>query len=604
MKRENPPQSNIDNIAALYRSGDLNKAERECRGLLKIYPCSLPVINVLGAALQGQGKLDQAVQVFNKAITCNPEYAAAYYNLGVVLHGLGQLEKAVDSYDKAISLKPDYVDAYSNRGNALKDLGELHKAVESYSKAIQLRPDYAEAYSNRGNTQRDLGQDHEAVMSYKKAIEINPDYAEAYVNYGLVLKNLGYLEEAVDKYNTSILLNPYIAEAYNNRGIALSDLGRTADAIENYNKAIEINSDYAEAYVNHGNILTNIGRPEDALGDYDKAIQINPGLVEGYSNYGIALREVGELDQAVHMLQLAVTKDPENITSSDSLIDLLNFYIPSIEYGSSYLRAQKLLNKIDTYIVHNNQITDEAVHNLYEQYENIMADCNLKIKTNYSQLYRGSIIDLGCKRHKVVFDKFNIIPEYCFNCYKVTLYPRTVLELIKVFILFNKINLPNDNMRKCIVELRPEISGTYKCFIYCKSLGEASMVMDNVRLMVDNNLSEELPIVIKRGCSEYEASYPGYSVVDDVTSQIGYDKKWREHELYVDNLLLHKGAHNPNNFTFNHNGVTLLDGVVMCNWLAYAKSIGDLSYRKISTSNNNCFTKWMKSMFDARPSFS
>jgi len=58
-------------IAKLYHSGQMAKAEQACRELLNTYPQSLVAINVLGAILQGQDKLQEAVQTYNKATTTN-----------------------------------------------------------------------------------------------------------------------------------------------------------------------------------------------------------------------------------------------------------------------------------------------------------------------------------------------------------------------------------------------------------------------------------------------------------------------------------------------------------------------------------------------------
>ena len=41
-------------------------------------------------------------------------------------------------FDKVVQLEPDYAEAYSNRGNALRDLGKLEAAVESYDQAIEF----------------------------------------------------------------------------------------------------------------------------------------------------------------------------------------------------------------------------------------------------------------------------------------------------------------------------------------------------------------------------------------------------------------------------------------------------------------------------------
>jgi len=71
----NLTQGQINALTNLYYSGQITKAEQVCKELLQTFPQSLIVINVLGAALKGQGKLQEAVQAFDKAILLKPEYA-------------------------------------------------------------------------------------------------------------------------------------------------------------------------------------------------------------------------------------------------------------------------------------------------------------------------------------------------------------------------------------------------------------------------------------------------------------------------------------------------------------------------------------------------
>ena len=52
--------------------------------------------------------------------------------MGNALKDQGKLEEAIEAYKKALSLKPDYAEAYSNMGNALKDQGKLDEAIEAY----------------------------------------------------------------------------------------------------------------------------------------------------------------------------------------------------------------------------------------------------------------------------------------------------------------------------------------------------------------------------------------------------------------------------------------------------------------------------------------
>ena len=147
-----------------------------------------------------QGKLEEAIEAYNKAITIKPDYADAYYNMGNALKEQGKLEEAIEAYNKAIAIKPDYVQAYKNTGNILKMQGNLNQAVEIYNKAIAIKPNYAEAYYNLGIALKEQDKLEEAIEAYNKAIIIKPDYADAHYNSSFALLNSGRLKEGLDAY--------------------------------------------------------------------------------------------------------------------------------------------------------------------------------------------------------------------------------------------------------------------------------------------------------------------------------------------------------------------------------------------------------------------
>ena len=98
------------------------------------------------------------------------------------LHDQGKLDEAVACYRRALELKPDYAEAHNNLGIALKDQGKLDEAVACYRRALELKPDYAEAHGNLGNALKDQGKSDEAVACYRRALELKPDYAEVHSN--------------------------------------------------------------------------------------------------------------------------------------------------------------------------------------------------------------------------------------------------------------------------------------------------------------------------------------------------------------------------------------------------------------------------------------
>ena len=273
---ENLSQGQINSLANLYQSGQMIKTEQACRELLQAYPQSLVVMNVLGSALRGQGKLQEAVQTYNRAIQLKPNVADTYANRGNTLKDLGRLDEALQNYDKAIQLKPDFAEAHSNLGATLKELGRLKEAEASYRKAIALKPDYADAHNNLGITLQELGRSKDAEASLRQALALIPDYAVAHSNLGITLKELGRLDEAVASCDKAIQLKPDFAEAYTNRGVALKGLGRLNEAVASYDKAIQLHPNFYAAYYNRGDLLAehallDAEQLRNAIDDFDRS---------------------------------------------------------------------------------------------------------------------------------------------------------------------------------------------------------------------------------------------------------------------------------------------------------------------------------------------
>ena len=128
-----PSQVQIDALVNLYQTGQMAKAELACGKLLKSYPQSLAVLNILGVALRGQGKLQEAVNIFNKAIQLKPSYAMAHSNLGLALHDLGQLDAAVKSYEKALAINPDLSQANQKQKEFFEYM-PIHKIISYLAK--------------------------------------------------------------------------------------------------------------------------------------------------------------------------------------------------------------------------------------------------------------------------------------------------------------------------------------------------------------------------------------------------------------------------------------------------------------------------------------
>ena len=215
-KSKDLPEDQLKPLIDLYTQGQYQKTLDKSSQLLEQYPYSINLYNIIGASNKGLGKLDEAIEAFNKALSIKPDYAEAYYNMGVILKKQGKLDEAIEAFNKALSIKPDYAEAYYNMGNALKNQGKLKEAIEAYNNAISIKPDYAEAYSNMGNALQEQGRLDEAIEAFKKALSIKPDHARAQNNLGLTLYDQGKFDEAILALKKAIAIEPDLVEAWNN----------------------------------------------------------------------------------------------------------------------------------------------------------------------------------------------------------------------------------------------------------------------------------------------------------------------------------------------------------------------------------------------------
>ena len=69
------------------------------------------------------------------------------------------------------------------------------------------------------------------------------------------------------------------------------------------------------------------------------------------------------------------------------------------------------------------KIINHTEDNIKKNYENFVFE--------ETQIYRKNSEDLNCKRHFKVFNKFNIIPKFCFSCLRLN--KSKNIDLIKLF---------------------------------------------------------------------------------------------------------------------------------------------------------------------------
>jgi tetratricopeptide (TPR) repeat protein len=240
----------MEQAVAAYGRGQFGEADRLARTIIGIEPDHFDALHLVAFIDMQQGRFDEALAGYDRALAVRPDDAHALYNRGVALHLLQRFDAALASYDRALALQPDYAEALSNCGVTLYELQRFDAALASYDRALAARPDFAEALSNRGNTLQALQRFDAALASYDQALAVRTDYAEALSNRGVTLHRLQRFEEALASYDRALAVQPDYAQALSNRGNTLQELKRFDAALANYDRALALQPDYAEAHFN------------------------------------------------------------------------------------------------------------------------------------------------------------------------------------------------------------------------------------------------------------------------------------------------------------------------------------------------------------------
>jgi tetratricopeptide (TPR) repeat protein len=174
-----------------------------------------------GVALSREGKYDDSVAAFNRAVAINPKCQDCFYNIGFAYAQKKDYAQAEENYKKAIEVKPDYTEAYNGLANIYNAQRKFDLAAEASAKASQLsaaapgalQGGNADSLYNEGVILWNGGKIPDAKAKFQAAIAANANHAESHYQLGMALVNEGKLAEAGAEFNTYLKLSPEGANA-------------------------------------------------------------------------------------------------------------------------------------------------------------------------------------------------------------------------------------------------------------------------------------------------------------------------------------------------------------------------------------------------------
>ncbi len=276
--RASAQHPDIIKAADFLLKGNIQKAERLSREVLKKHPTDVTAIRILADIGIKVGKYEDAKNLLERCLELAPDFHLARYNYIVVLSRQQYLDEALIEIEKLLRIEPENPNYLTLKGSIYVRMGEHETALEIYERILKNYPNQAQAQMNYGHTLKAVGRVDEATTAYRKCIELSPGTGEAYWSLAN-LKVFRFTDEDIENMKAQVTSKDGDQDDQSHLAFALG-------------KAFEDRKDYDESfqYYKRGNAIRKITHNHDPLKNiYNSARQIKTLTKEFFqarSNYG------------------------------------------------------------------------------------------------------------------------------------------------------------------------------------------------------------------------------------------------------------------------------------------------------------------------------
>ncbi len=195
-----------------------------------------------------------AMEMYQKAIELDPEFATAYTRLSQVLTELYWhhdpeekfLVQAKEAVGKAFQLQPGLPEGHMALGSIYYHDHQYEKALREFDIAHKGLPNNADLLAEIGYVQRRQGKFDESTVTFKKAMELDPRSSEIAQSIAVNFRRKRNYSEAERYFDRAIALSPDRGILYENKAELYigwkGDIAKARGVLEQGEKKVESGS--------------------------------------------------------------------------------------------------------------------------------------------------------------------------------------------------------------------------------------------------------------------------------------------------------------------------------------------------------------------------
>ena len=135
----------------------------------------LNYIHEQGLFMTEMEKYEEAIELFDRAISLNPQYEVSWYHKGETLRTLERYEESLATFKELQKISPNWSYSWLGEAVTLSFMNREEEGLIAIQKALKIDSNDSNLWTNKGFILMKLKRYKEAKISFEKALKIEPN---------------------------------------------------------------------------------------------------------------------------------------------------------------------------------------------------------------------------------------------------------------------------------------------------------------------------------------------------------------------------------------------------------------------------------------------
>jgi tetratricopeptide (TPR) repeat protein len=320
-----------------------DKAEGEANFILKANSKDVGAYQLLGAALMGDKKPEQAIASFSKAIELEPNNSGAYVDKALAENSLHRPDEAERDLKTALSVDPRAIHAYIPLAGFYKQQNRIPEAEQLLQLGTEKNPDEAALYLDLASMTASQGKNQETEAVLDRLRKRLPDSKAVAIAIGDFYAQRKEIDPALREYHRGLTISYKDLDIRNRMQDLYLLTGQVQPATDADRDLLKDAPKDLTVRLDHARLLMAEGKSIGAVAGLQKVVAEEPNNGQAHYYLAMAFWQNGELWKAKSALEDALKCSPGLPVALQAIVKLS--VVQGDLCGAEY-HAQELIQNV------------------------------------------------------------------------------------------------------------------------------------------------------------------------------------------------------------------------------------------------------------------